>query len=770
MSDAVKVAVIYYSATGSVHTMAARAAQAAEKAGAEVRLVKVAELAPAEAIASNAAWAASAAATADIPVATSDDIDWADVVLFGTPTRYGNIAAQLKQYLDTLGPLWAQGKLANKVYAGFTSTGTKRGGQETTLLALYNSVYHFGGIIVPPGYTDPAVKFNDGNPYGVSHVSFNGAVDARRGGVRRARPPRAAHRRRWPASSSAAPPPDLARPAAPSDPSSPASRRGEGFVVRRRVSADGCGRGGDVAEDDAQRHEGDEQDAAEQHRGADLDRLPSTGTSSDDIHSETANAPTPQATDSVVRTTKRRWERASSAAKARSRSSVTAISLTRRSRCRAPSTRSSRLRLATRPSGLRPSEHAQRPRRPAWRCSSSSGSSPRRSAWAPWCRPRRPISASRRSRRSTRLPTRCPSPRGTLLRSEPLGVEVPGGAAYRILYVSQTADGVVGGVRRSMLFVPSSPASGRGSARRGVGARHRRPGRLLRCPRDRRTRCRTRRTGSTQMLSLGWVVVSTDYVGLGTPGTEQYLRGAGGGARRRERGARGARLPGRRRPAPGGWRGGTRRAGTRRCGRGTWPASSHRSSSCSAWLRPRPRPSSCRSWPRSGAAPSDGSSARRSRSPGRRRRPRVSLDGVLSDAGAENYRRLADECVTPAASRASSAATSASSSSRSTRRRDRTGRQPRAPRPSPCCPRRCPPTSRRARPTRSVLPGPNALLQQRWCAAGSALTVLWMGGVSHQAAAVTAGPDAVAWMADRFAGVRAGRTCDTPIPVPASAP
>jgi len=176
MTDAVKVAVIYYSATGSVHTLAARAAAAAEKNGAEVRLVRVAELAPAEAIASNEAWAAHAAETADIPVATSDDIDWADVVLFGTPTRYGNIAAQLKQYLDTLGPLWAQGKLADKVYAGFVSTGTKRGGQETTLLALYNSVYHFGGIIVPPGYTDPAVKFVDGNPYGVSHVSFNGAA------------------------------------------------------------------------------------------------------------------------------------------------------------------------------------------------------------------------------------------------------------------------------------------------------------------------------------------------------------------------------------------------------------------------------------------------------------------------------------------------------------------------------------------------------------------------------------------------------------------
>ena len=106
--------------------------------------------------------------------ATAEDVTWADAVIFGTPTRYGNVAAQLKQFLDTLGPQWAQGQLANKVYTGFVSTGTKHGGQETTLLALYNSVYHFGGIIVPPGYTDPS-KFADGNPYGASHISANGA-------------------------------------------------------------------------------------------------------------------------------------------------------------------------------------------------------------------------------------------------------------------------------------------------------------------------------------------------------------------------------------------------------------------------------------------------------------------------------------------------------------------------------------------------------------------------------------------------------------------
>jgi NAD(P)H dehydrogenase (quinone) len=171
-----KLAVIYYSATGSVHAMAERAAQAGEKAGAEVRIRKVAETAPEQAIGSNEAWAQHHEETRERPTATPDDIDWADVVLFGTPTRYGLVSAQLKNYIDTLGPLWAQGKLADKVYAAFTSAATKHGGQETTLTSLYNVVYHFGGILVPPGYTDPAVKFNDGNPYGVSHISANGAV------------------------------------------------------------------------------------------------------------------------------------------------------------------------------------------------------------------------------------------------------------------------------------------------------------------------------------------------------------------------------------------------------------------------------------------------------------------------------------------------------------------------------------------------------------------------------------------------------------------
>ena len=174
MAD-VKVSVIYYSATGSVFTLASAAVEAAEKAGAEVRLRKVQELAPQEAIESNEGWSKHALETQDVAVATAEDVTWADAVIFGTPTRYGNVSAQLKQFFDTLGPQWAQGQLADKVYTGFVSTGTAHGGQESTLLAMYNSFYHFGGILVPPGYTDPS-KFVDGNPYGASHISQNGAT------------------------------------------------------------------------------------------------------------------------------------------------------------------------------------------------------------------------------------------------------------------------------------------------------------------------------------------------------------------------------------------------------------------------------------------------------------------------------------------------------------------------------------------------------------------------------------------------------------------
>ena len=173
MAD-VSVAVIYYSATGSVHAMARAAAEAAEKAGADVRLRKVHELAPREAVESNEGWSKHALETQDVPEATLDDLEWADAVLLGSPTRYGLPTAQLKQFLDTTGPLWGAGKLVNKVASSFTSAGTAHGGQESTILAINNTFYHWGAIIVPPGYADP-VQFQAGNPYGTSHVSANGA-------------------------------------------------------------------------------------------------------------------------------------------------------------------------------------------------------------------------------------------------------------------------------------------------------------------------------------------------------------------------------------------------------------------------------------------------------------------------------------------------------------------------------------------------------------------------------------------------------------------
>lgn len=171
----VNVSVIYYSATGTTHAQAERLAQTAEKTGAEVRLRHVAELAPDEVIEQVDQWAQHRQQVEDEPVAQPDDVVWADVVLLGSPTRFGNVASQLKQFMDQLGPQWAQGQLADKVYAGFTSSKTAHGGQESTLLALYNTVHHWGGLVVSPGYTDP-VKFSDGNPYGVSKVTGAGDV------------------------------------------------------------------------------------------------------------------------------------------------------------------------------------------------------------------------------------------------------------------------------------------------------------------------------------------------------------------------------------------------------------------------------------------------------------------------------------------------------------------------------------------------------------------------------------------------------------------
>jgi NAD(P)H dehydrogenase (quinone) len=172
----VKLVIIYYSATGTTYQIAQAMAESAQAAGAEVRLRKVRELAPEAAIASNKGWSAHRAETQDVPEATNDDLVWADALIFGTPTRYGLPAAQLKQFIDGTGGLWAQGKLANKFVSSFATVATKHGGHETTLTALNNTFYHWGSIIVPPGYTDP-IQFQSGTPYGTSFISNNGTLD-----------------------------------------------------------------------------------------------------------------------------------------------------------------------------------------------------------------------------------------------------------------------------------------------------------------------------------------------------------------------------------------------------------------------------------------------------------------------------------------------------------------------------------------------------------------------------------------------------------------
>ena len=166
-----KLAIIYYSSYGTAHAMATRLAETAEKAGAEVRVRRVRETAPDEVVKSVDAWAAHAAS-----VAEPDDMAWADAVIMGSGTRYGHITSQLQAFIDTLGPLWQEGKLADKVYSAFTSSSTLHGGQESTLLAMLTTYCHFGGIIVPPGYTDQS-KFDDGNPYGVSVVADADGLD-----------------------------------------------------------------------------------------------------------------------------------------------------------------------------------------------------------------------------------------------------------------------------------------------------------------------------------------------------------------------------------------------------------------------------------------------------------------------------------------------------------------------------------------------------------------------------------------------------------------
>lgn len=165
----VKLAVIYYSSTGTNYQLAQWAAQAGKDAGtSEVKILKFAETAPKEAIEQNQDWKAHLEATKDVPEVSLEDLEWADAIIFSAPTRYGNLPSQVAAFFDTTGGLWSSGKLANKVVSGMTSAQNSHGGQETTLLSLYKTMHHWGAIIAAPGYTDEVLFDAGGNPYGVS--------------------------------------------------------------------------------------------------------------------------------------------------------------------------------------------------------------------------------------------------------------------------------------------------------------------------------------------------------------------------------------------------------------------------------------------------------------------------------------------------------------------------------------------------------------------------------------------------------------------------
>src|SRR5262245_49441663 len=165
-----KVLVLYYSSYGHVEKMAQAAAEGAREAGAEVTIKRVPELVPAD-VAKKSGFKLDQSA----PIATVDELADYDAVIFGVPTRFGNMASQMKNFLDQAGGLWAQGKLVGKVGAVFTSTATQHGGQESTILSTHVVLLHLGFVIVGLPYSfagQMGVKeITGGSPYGASTIA-----------------------------------------------------------------------------------------------------------------------------------------------------------------------------------------------------------------------------------------------------------------------------------------------------------------------------------------------------------------------------------------------------------------------------------------------------------------------------------------------------------------------------------------------------------------------------------------------------------------------
>lgn len=364
-------------------------------------------------------------------------------------------------------------------------------------------------------------------------------------------------------------------------------------------------------------------------------------------------------------------------------------------------------------------------------------------------------------------PEPLPSGAGTVIRREPMDISVPGGTAQRILYVSERADGTPA-ASSGMIFIPKAPAP---SGKRPVVAwEHGTLGMGDACVPSRSSDPTADMvTFIGPMMEQGWVVVATDYVGLGTPGPNQYLV-AQSEVRDVVNAVRAARnIPeadaGDRYVTFGHSQGGHSSIWTGHLGpeyapelrllgvAAAAPALNLPEIAAAQWNTPVGwviGSDLIESWPTF--------------------YPDLPVDGILTTAGQDNTQRLAAECIKASGLEALI--------------REKLGQQffsfdpttvpswdgalqEQTPAPLPAD---LPMFMAQGTADEVVLPWPNAMVQKAWCAAGSDLTVLWMGNVNHMDAAKVSGPAAVQWIADRFAGKPAVPNCDFPTPVPASRP
>jgi NAD(P)H dehydrogenase (quinone) len=170
----VKVLIVYYSMYGNVYRMAKLVAEGVRSVpGAEPVIRRVPELIPESVVESREDLRQGRDIQKDVPLVTTDDFREAGAVIFGTPTRFGNVAAQVKNQIDQLSGLWMKGELEGKAAGGFVSTGSLHGGQETTLLTLMAPLLHLGFIVVGVPYSEKALftTHGGGSPYGPGHVA-----------------------------------------------------------------------------------------------------------------------------------------------------------------------------------------------------------------------------------------------------------------------------------------------------------------------------------------------------------------------------------------------------------------------------------------------------------------------------------------------------------------------------------------------------------------------------------------------------------------------